>query len=55
MLNYSVAELRFKNKTFCFTKRKNILFIALKMLLLSLHKAFFSMLSSKIMILLANL
>lgn len=29
------------NKTFCFTKRKNILFIALQMLLLSLHKAFF--------------
>lgn len=43
------------NKTFCFTKRKTILFIALKMLLLSLHKAYFFDASKKIMILLANL
>lgn len=39
------------NKTFCFTKRKNILFIALKMLLLSLYKAFFFRCKQEIMIL----
>lgn len=43
------------NKTFCLTKRKNILFIALKMLLLSVHKVFFFDTKQEIMILLANL
>ncbi|WP_293577421.1 hypothetical protein, partial [Prevotella sp.] len=47
--------LSIKNKTFCFTKRKNILFIALQTVLLSLHKAFFFRCKQEIMILFANL